>query len=245
MGCKNNPKTTGGSTHRYPGLNTVIRNSPLTLFFWLICFLSLRATDGTHWERNSAIPNDTTDTTAAKQAKPWNFGAMGGVLFSTIEGDLTEQHSYIVNFNAGIYGEVEIFQPLGLMVELYYAGLGTGFVSVSDSKLHFNYLVLPVLLTYHLIPSVTLALGPYFGFLLKAVDEGDDFKETITDQVNALDVGVKISLYYKISEVVDLGVGFNRGFINTQRGDRVSNFKQYNQSLMLTALFDITKLLQK
>lgn len=226
-------------------MNPLTRNSGLALSFLLICFLSLKATDGMHLQRNSAIPNDTTDTPVAKQAKPWNFGAMGGILFSTIEGDLTEQHSYIVDFNAGIYGEVEIFQPLGLMVELYYAGLGTGFVSISDSKLHFNYLVLPVLLTYHLKPSVTLALGPYFGFLLKAVDEGDDFKETITDQVNALDVGVKIGLYYKISKVVDLGVGFNRGFINTQRGDRVSNFKQYNQCLMLTALFDITEFLRK
>jgi hypothetical protein len=194
---------------------------------------------------NEQLAADTSDVQTPPPPKPWDFGVTGGLLFSTIEGDLTETHSYVVGFSAGMYGITEIFYPLGLMVELYYAGLGTGFASIGDSKLHFNYLVLPVMFTYQFRPKFTLAVGPYFGFLLSAKDEGDDFKEDISELVNGLDVGVKIGIFYHLSEVVDFGVSFTRGFINTQSGDRVSEFKQYNQSVMFTTSINLTKILKQ
>jgi len=185
----------------------------------------------------------TEQTPRQTPARTWEFGVMGGFLFSTIEGDLTEQHSYVGDFCAGVYGTVRMFPPLGLMIELYYAGLGTGFASIGDSKLHLNYLVLPVLLTYEFRPKFTTGLGPYFGFLLNARDQGDDFEENITDLISGLDVGVKIGVYFQVSEVLNLGVSFNRGFINTQSGERVSTFKQYNQSVMFNTSVNLTKIL--
>lgn len=189
------------------------------------------------------LPANQEQTPELTHARPWEFGLMGGFLFSTIEGDLTDQHSYIGDFSAGAYGSVQIFPPLGLMIELYYAGLGTGFASIGDSKLHFNYLVLPVLFTYEFRPKFTTGLGPYFGILLNARDQGDDFEENITDLITGLDVGVKIGVFYQVSEVINLGVSFNRGFINTQSGERVSTFKQYNQSIMFTTSINLTRIL--
>ncbi len=177
------------------------------------------------------------------QARQWQFGVLGGYQFSTIEGDLTDNYSYIGNFSAGAYGTAQIFPPLGLMIEFYYAGLGTGFATIGDSKLHFNYLVLPVLFTYEFRPKFTTGLGPYFGFLLNARDQGDDFEENITDLIAGLDVGIKIAVYFQVSEIINLGVSFNRGFINTQSGERVSTFKQYNQSIMFTTSINLTKIL--
>jgi len=189
------------------------------------------------------IANDE-QVSGLTQNEHWQYGIIGGILFSTIEGDLTDDHSYIGDFSVGIYGSIQIFPPLGLMIELYYAGLGTGFASIGDSKLHLNYLVLPVMFTYEFQPKLSLGLGPYLGYLINAKDQGDDFEEDITDLISSLDVGVKIALYFQIVEAVSLGVSFNRGFINTQNGERVSSFKQYNQSIMFTTSINLTKILK-
>lgn len=212
----------------------------MKLLKWSICLLIVLLP-----ERSTSqnLISNAEQTPGLNQTGPWQYGVLGGFLFSTIEGDLTEQHSYIGDFSAGVYGTVQMFPPLGLMIELYYAGLGTGFASIGDSKLHLNYLVLPVLLTYEFRPKFTTGLGPYFGFLLNARDQGDDFEENITDLISRLDVGVKIGVYFQVSEVLNLGVSFNRGFINTQSGDRVSTFKQYNQSIMFTTSVNLTKIL--
>ncbi len=212
----------------------------MKLLKWSICLLIVLLP-----ERSTSqnLISNAEQTPGLNQTGPWQYGVLGGFLFSTIEGDLTEQHSYIGDFSAGVYGTVQMFPPLGLMIELYYAGLGTGFASIGDSKLHLNYLVLPVLLTYEFRPKFTTGLGPYFGFLLNARDQGDDFEENITDLISGLDVGVKIGVYFQVSEVLNLGVSFNRGFINTQSGDRVSTFKQYNQSIMFTTSVNLTKIL--
>jgi hypothetical protein len=166
---------------------------------------------------------------------------MGGLLFSTVEGDNTEDHTYIPDFNLGLFTATEIFPPLGFRLELYYAGLGAGFAGVADSKLHFNYLVLPGLLTYEFRPGFTLALGPYFGFLLNARDRGDDYETNITDQISRLDIGAKIGVYYQISPVLNLSLSYQRGFMNTQSGERVSALKQYNQCVMFTTSINITR----
>jgi len=212
----------------------------MKLLKWSICLLIVLLP-----ERSTSqnLISNAEQTPGLNQTGPWQYGVLGGFLFSTIEGDLTEQHSYIGDFSAGVYGTVQMFPPLGLMIELYYAGLGTGFASIGDSKLHLNYLVLPVLLTYEFRPKFTTGLGPYFGFLLNARDQGDDFEENITDLISGLDVGVKIGVYFQVSEVLNLGVSFNRGFINTQSGERVSTFKQYNQSVMFNTSVNLTKIL--
>ena len=215
-----------------------------------LCVTFLLAT-GTGYAQNTiadletSIPADTSDLAAIKESGKWEYGIVGGLQFSTIEGDLTDDHSYIPGFHAGVFGTMEIFSPLGLKVELYYAGLGTGFVSFSDSELHLNYLVLPIMFTYEFRPGFTLGIGPYFGFLLNARDKGDDFEEDITDLIAGLDVGVKVGIYYQLSNVVNLGVSFNRGFINTQSGGRNSSFKQYNQSILVTTAVNLSRLLNK
>ena len=186
-----------------------------------------------------------SDSSDQSWERPWEYGIIGGLLFSTIEGDLTEDHSYIPDFNAGVYGSFEIFYPLGLRMELYYVGLGTGFASIGDSKLHFNYLSVPVMFTYQFRPQFLLEVGPYIGILLNAQDQGDDFKEDITDLVNWLDVGVKVGIRYELSQMVDIGVYFTRGFINTQRGERVSQFKQYNQSVMFSTSINLSQIIKK
>ena len=99
--------------------------------------------------------------------------------------------------------------------------------------------------TYQFRPQFLLEVGPYIGVLLTAKDQGDDFKEDITDLVNWLDVGVKIGVRYELSQMVDIGAYFTRGFINTQRGERVSQFKQYNQSVMFTTSVNLSEILKK
>lgn len=187
---------------------------------------------------------DTTDIPSTDQPN-WEWGFTGGFLFSTVEGDGTDDHTYIPNFNFGVFTATEIFFPLGFRVELYYAGLGVGYASVADSKLRFNYLVLPGLFTYEFRPDFSLVLGPYFGYLLSAQDRGDDYKSDITDQIARLDIGVKIGVYYQVSPVLDLAVSFQRGFINTQSGERVSALKHYNQCVMFTTSMNISRMLNR
>ncbi len=203
------------------------------------CSGSLLATDlGTHIEK------DTVDTPVGEN-NIWEYGLTAGLLFSTIEGDVSVEHSYVADFHAGVFAQTDIFPPLGFRMELYYAGLGSGFITVGDSKLHFNYIVLPAMFTYRFKPAVTLGLGPYLGYLISARDQGDDYDEDITDLLQRLDVGVKIGVYFDVSPVVNLAVAFQRGFINTQSGERTSTLKQYNQCVMFTTSFNVSRWLDR
>ena len=120
-----------------------------------------------------------------------------------------------------------------------------GLCGLGDSKLHFNYLVLPALLTYEFRPGMTFGLGPYFGYLINARDAGDDYEEDITELLSRLDIGVKTGVYFQVSPVLNLSVSFQRGFINTQSGERVSTLKQYNQSVMFTTSINLTRMLNR
>lgn len=206
---------------------------------------TLLAAEGREVYQNTATQVADSTITPINSTTDWKLGVMGGFLFSTIEGDQTEDHSYLANFSGGFYGSTMIFPPLGLTLELYYARMGTGFVSIADTKRHMNYLVLPILLDYEFRPGISLGVGPYFGFLLNAKDVGDDFTDDITDLLARLDVGVKIGVYFKISTKVGLGVTFNRGFINTQRGGRVGTFKHYNQAIMFTGSYRLAEIIKQ
>lgn len=188
--------------------------------------------------------NQDREALQEAQKTVWEWGFIGGLHFSTIEGDLLDQ-TYIPYFHAGAFAQTDIFPPLGFRVELYYAGLGTGFAGVADSRLQLNYLVLPAMFSYEFRRGITFIVGPYLAYLIQASDKGDDYQEEITESLARLDVGIKLGVNFQVSTVVNFGVTFHRGFINTQSGGRVSTLKQYNQAVMFSTSISITELIKR
>ena len=125
-----------------------------------------------------------------------------------------------------------------LMPELYYTGKGTDFKDF-DNKLKLGYIMLPIVLLYHINTQFMVGLGPYFGFLLSAKDKNDDGSEDVKDNVSGFDFGMKISALYRATSFLTVSLAFSKGFSNIQSS---GSSDQFNQAFMLAVYYNLTHL---
>lgn len=136
----------------------------------------------------------------------FNFGLKGGLNQSKLSGEFDGTDSlkpiylygYRTGFHAGIFGEWDITEKIGVRTELIYNliggqnstsnGLGKGHQSIFDLK----YLNIPLLFEYRPIPKLGINVGPTIGFLL---NEGDfDLHELD----NTFDIALNGGISFKI-----------------------------------------------
>jgi hypothetical protein len=98
----------------------------------------------------------------------------------------------LFGFNAGVYGNLFIFDFLGLQPELMVSTRGSDwddpYYNVKDL---LTYIDLPLLVKYQPVRYVNIHAGPQFGYLLaaKQEDKDDGTITDIKDWYNMLDVG--------------------------------------------------------
>ena len=140
------------------------------------------------------------------------FGVKGGLNVSSMSKDegLDDQKSKI-GFNAGAFVNIPIASSLSVQPEVLYSNYG----SKSDwtnpinddrysSAAHLDYLAVPVMLQYNLIPNLYVEAGPEFGFLLSAKNKlknettGDTITESgdYKDDLNTFNVGLGLGAGY-------------------------------------------------
>ena len=133
---------------------------------------------------------------------------MVGATLSTITD--SNHSKFKIGFAAGVEGEYGIMEKLGVTAGLVYSMQGAKYEG--DDKEKFDYLNIPILANYYVIPGLAVKAGIQPAFLLSAKDEdGDDIK----DECNTFDFAIPIGASYEYKNfVVDARYNFGLTKIN-------------------------------
>ncbi len=158
------------------------------------------------------------------------FGVKAGMNVSSLSEDatLSDQKSKI-GFNAGVFMNAPISENFSIQPEVLYSQYGSKVDGTSTSNVggvtttttssysrNLDYVAVPVMLQYKLVPSFYLEAGPEFGFLLSANDKGDN---TTTTTSGGTTISSSTSGTTDIKsgvETFNFGVGIGAGYDVTE-----------------------------
>ncbi|MFC6267510.1 porin family protein [Frigoriflavimonas asaccharolytica] len=185
------------------------------------------------------------------------FGIKGGMNVSSLskDADLSDQKSKI-GFNAGVFVNLPVSESFSIQPEVLYSQYGSkvdgttvstfGATTITEKNSFsqdLDYIAVPVMFQYKLIPSLYLEAGPEFGFLMSAKQKGDSSVTTtgggntntistngttdIKDNVNTFNFGVGIGAGYWITNNIGINARYVAGVTDVAK-DRVSGDKVMN-----------------
>lgn len=118
------------------------------------------------------------------------------------------------SFCAGMF----VRSPLGakgsLQTELLYSSQGGGDTNGSG-EIKIDYIITPLMFRYHANEMVTLQAGPQLGFLISAEASG----QSITKEMNTLDVALNFGLGFEFAGGADLSFRYCLGLTNAANAD--------------------------
>lgn len=169
------------------------------------------------------------------------FGVKAGMNVSSTSKDasLSDQKSKI-GFNAGVFMNLPISENFSFQPEVLYSQygskvdgttttnvLGTTVVDKSSYSVNLDYITVPVMFQYKLIPALYVEAGPEFGFVASAKQKGDNTITTtnggttttsstsgtndIKDNINSFNFGVGIGAGYWITDNIGINARYVAG----------------------------------
>lgn len=172
---------------------------------------------------------------ALLSAQKVKFGAKAGLNVSTLTGDLGDTSSK-AGFYGGVYTRIPIssskfsFQP-----EILFSMQGakekdsyTMFIEHETIKANykFNYINIPLMLQYEIIPGLRGEFGPQFGFIVTKKYDIDNYyyynnilKEELhisgtAKNLKTFDFGLNVGANYELKNGVNFSARYNFGLTN-------------------------------
>ena len=158
---------------------------------------------------------------AAMAQKKFTFGPKIGVDYTHFWGKYLDDYKGAINYQAGVFIEYRFSNKFAIAPEVVFAAQGGkydydiydehGIVIGPNEGTHsynVNYINVPVMLKYYIIPSLSIDLGPQLGINVysKATDkEPNEFNcgtTDIKDETKAIDFGVGLGMTYNITNDV-------------------------------------------
>ena len=153
-------------------------------------------------------------TGAAMAQKQFTFGPKVGVDYTHF-WDADGDYSGMLNYQAGLFMEYRFSDRFAIAPEVVFAAQGGKhrWIKVGDLEVttaqHLNYVNVPVMFKFYVIPDLSIDFGPQVGFNVykKGTDkwkvEGNEQKETSEIHgVKSIDFGAGLGLTYNIADEV-------------------------------------------
>lgn len=172
-----------------------------------------------------------------------NFGLKGGLNFTMIAGDDTEEFDGRMAFHAGVVAEFQISEKFSFQPELLYSSQGDKMTSEGmDVDFKLDYLNIPLLAKYYVAEGFSLEAGPQFGFLLSSKVEAGGVSIDIKDMMKGIDFGVDFGVGYKLENGLNFAARYNLGLSNIVENDGAilgetissDNTKNHNEVFQLS-----------
>ncbi|PRB03610.1 opacity protein [Chryseobacterium sp. MYb7] len=150
--------------------------------------------------------------TGNTSSNPVTFGVKGGMNVSSLSKDsgLDDQKSKI-GFNAGVFANIPLAASFSVQPEVQYSQYGNkSNYTIGNTKFSastkLDYITVPVMFQYNLIPNLYVEAGPEFGFMVSAKNK---FKNESTGQSNTTDN------YKDNLNTFNFGIGLGAGYYFT------------------------------
>jgi hypothetical protein len=164
------------------------------------------------------------------------LGFKAGVNYANIGGDAAGVESRIA-FHAGLFCIIKPSDHFAFQPELVFSRQGAMVVSNNDVRLNYDYINLPLMVSYYATKAFFIVAGPQSGVVVGAkITDGTD-SEDIKDQINSPDLAFGIGFGLDLGAST-LSLRYNAGLSSTSDGFRDSD-KYPNQVLQLSAGFKI------
>ncbi|TZF98527.1 PorT family protein (plasmid) [Chryseobacterium panacisoli] len=147
--------------------------------------------------------------TGNTSSNPVTFGVKGGMNVSSLSKDsgLDDQKSKI-GFNAGVFANIPLAASFSVQPEVLYSQYGnksdfTSFGTKFSASTKLDYIAVPVMFQYNLIPNLYVEAGPEFGFMVSAKNKlknesnGDSTtSDNYKDNFNTFNFGIGLGAGY-------------------------------------------------
>jgi hypothetical protein len=155
---------------------------------------------------------------------------VGGTL-STMTGDGSDDAKMKVGLVAGAEFGYDFTENMGLTAGLLYTMEGCKSKAL-DKNMNLDYLNIPILFNYYVIPGLALKAGVQPGFLMRAKLDGNDMK----DFYKKFDLAIPLGASYEFSDfVIDARYNLGALFNIADHGDN----KAHNSVIQLTLGYKI------
>ena len=173
--------------------------------------------------------------TLSANAQQMFIKPMVGADLTTFTGDV-EDTKMKVGLVAGAEFGYNLSEQFGLTAGLLYSMQGSKYKDIDDAQ-KCDYLNIPVMANYYIIPGLAIKAGIQPGFLMSAKYGDVDTK----DAYKSFDLSVPLGLSYEISDFV-IDARYNLGVSNIMDKDlskALGDPKVHNSVIMLTIGYKI------
>ena len=174
-------------------------------------------------------------TGAAMAQKQFTFGPKFGVDYTHYWGKNVE-HGGQFNYQAGLFMEYRFTDQFAIAPEVVFAAQGGKYdtkilgVELKETD-HVNYINVPVMLKYYVIPELSIDFGPQVGFNVyskntaevKAGGEGGKGTTDMKDFTKSVDFGLGLGLTYNIARDVFIQGRYTMGLTKVFDGQDAKN----------------------
>lgn len=150
---------------------------------------------------------------AQEKMKP-RIGVKGGVNFSTLYTENSDNSKMLTGFNVGLFAKLPVTKNIALQPEFYYTTKGSevtynNLFANGTARFNVNYLEVPLLLMMNITQNFNVHVGPYAGYMVsgKATNKSN---VTLFDYENVLNT----SDYNRFDAGLAAGVGIDVGALN-------------------------------
>lgn len=173
----------------------------------------------------------TVNAQVSKREEGIKLGFKSGLNVSNfMSDDIEEDMAIRTSIHIGFLAEVIISDKASFQPELLYSG--QGYVG-EDTKKKFNYINVPLLLKYYVAENISIEAGPQIGFLISAIERGNDGNTDFEDQ-NIIDFGVNLGLGYEFPSGIFFQGRYNLGLTNINGSDGADTFKYANSVFQIS-----------
>lgn len=150
----------------------------------------------------------------AAGAQEVSFGAKGGLNIAKVTG--TDNGKTRASIHLGAFANIGLTEEWSVQPELVYSGQGYKWDPpvLDDMNFAVNYINLPVMVQYHIIPEFHLEAGPQLGFRVAAKVKNDGDALDIKDETKGIDFGLGFGLGYTFDMGLGVGARYNFGLTN-------------------------------
>ncbi|SMO44927.1 Opacity protein [Chryseobacterium rhizoplanae] len=155
-------------------------------------------------------------STSTASSSPVRFGVKAGLNISTISNsDLNSK----AGFYGGVFANIPVAQDFSVQPEVLYSGMGGKAKSNSNVKLNTDYIAVPVMLQYNLIPNLYVEAGPQFGFLISAKGKANGSSVDVKDNLKTFDFGIGLGAGYYFTQNIGVNLRYTAGLSDVPKNN--------------------------
>lgn len=164
-------------------------------------------------------------TVTSAQSYGFGMGAKAGINVSSMSN--FKDSRAIVGFTGGIFADLRLTRCFGLSADVLYSREGVRYKEANANvTLRTDYLNVPILANYYIVPGLAVKTGLQTGFLLAANRNSHGTQVNVKSNFRNADLTIPVGLSYELVCGLIFDARYNFGVINVAKtgGDTNNNF---------------------